>query len=302
MQRKGLELLLRVLGKLPWACWNVVAFFLFLLLFRILRYRRKVVFDNLTKSFPHKSTGEIQRIEIAFYRHLCDLMIETLRSFGFTKKEVEKAVVIRENQYAKSIKEDELNTIFVFGHYHNWEFAGQSCGLFFTEKYKQNVVGFFKTIRNKTVEELMNHNRTRFGGQIFSDRQPRAVIKILQEKNKTLLGMVADQTPPGKEQMYLLNFLGRPTPFFTGPGWIAAAAGLAVYYGRVNKIARHQYEIIPELLYKPNPDHSRQDVIRIVTEAYAAKLEAQILEHPEFWLWSHRRWKYAPGELSQQTH
>lgn len=299
MQRKSFEFLLKSLAKLPWACWDMLASFLYLLLFNVLRYRRQVVFENLSKSFPHFSQQEIHKIEKAFYRHLCDLIIETLRSFGFTKKDVEKSIVIRENECTESIRENNLNTILVFGHYHNWELVSQCCGLFFTEKFKQNVIGFFKTIRNKTVEEMMNHNRTRFGGHMFSDRQPRAVIKILQGKNKTLLGMVADQTPPGKEQMFLLNFLGRPTPFFTGPGWIAAAAGLAVYYGRINKIGRHQYEIIPELIYKPNPDHSRQDVIRIVTEIYAEKLEAQILEHPEFWLWSHRRWKYLPSDLPQ---
>jgi Kdo2-lipid IVA lauroyltransferase/acyltransferase len=290
-----LSILLKGLGKLPWIFWNGVGSGLYFLLATVLRYRYVVITDNLEKSFPNKNPQQIDLLRKAFYRHLCDLMIETIRSFSFTQKEVEDSVIIRENDCIRGIISGSENAILLFGHYHNWEYITQICGIYFSRKNHQKTIGFFKTIRNKTVEELLNSNRTRFGGEMFSDKQPKSVIKLLQGKEKIILGMVADQTPPGREQMFLLDFLGRPTPFFTGPGWIAAAAKVPVYYGRVNRLNRHQYEVIPELLYLPDSTDSRQEVIRKVTEMYALKLEEQIKEHPEFWLWSHRRWKYAPN-------
>jgi KDO2-lipid IV(A) lauroyltransferase len=297
MLRWFLNILLKGLGKLPWIFWNGVGSVLYFLLAVVLRYRYSVVTDNLEKSFPEKNSQQIYDLRKAFYLHLCDLMIETIRSFGFTQKQVEHSVIFRENECTQSILSGSENAILLFGHYHNWEYITQSCGVFFTQTKNQKMIGFFKTIRNKTVEALLNANRTRFGGEMFSDKQPRAVVKLLQGDQKIILGMVADQTPPGREQMYLLEFLGRSTPFFTGPGWIAAAAKVPVYYGRMNKLKRHQYEIVPELLYCPDPNHSRQEIIQKVTESYAHKLEAQIRDRPEFWLWSHRRWKYAPSSF-----
>jgi KDO2-lipid IV(A) lauroyltransferase len=290
-----LSILLKGLGKLPWIFWNALGSGLYFLLAIVLRYRYSVITDNLEKSFPEKNSQQIQALRKAFYHHLCDLMVETIRSFGFTQNQVEHSVVIRENKWTQAIISGPENAILLFGHYHNWEYITQSCGVFFTNKNQQKMVGFFKTIRNKTVEELLNANRTRFGGEMYSDKQPRTVIKLLQGNEKILLGMVADQTPPGRDQMYLLEFLGRSTPFFTGPGWIAAAARVPVYYGRMNRLKRHHYEIVPELLYYPDSNHSRQEIIQMVTEGYAHKLEDQIKERPEFWLWSHRRWKYAPS-------
>ena len=289
-----LSLILRWLGKLPWFFWDGVGKVLYFFLVVLLRYRQAVILENLQKAFPEKRKDEIRLIQIQFYKHLCNLMIETLKSFGFSRQEVKKAIRIVENDATREILNRDSNAILLFGHYHNWEFITQGCGVYFTGEKQQHMIGFYKTIRNKTVESLMNTNRTRFGGDMFSDRQPRPVIKILTGKNKTLLGMVADQTPPGRDQMFVIEFLGRPTPFFTGPGWIAAAARVPVYYGRMVQTGSHQYKIIPEKLFEPDPTLSKEEIIQAITLAYARKLEAQIREFPQFWLWSHRRWKYLP--------
>lgn len=293
-----LELLLWIPAQFPWFCWDLLARVIVFFLKDIFRYRQKVIQENIDSCFPEISSEDRVRICSAFYRHLANLMVETLRSFGFPPRQVALSIQIEENEALKDILTSPRNAILVFGHYHNWEWITQGCGLFFTRAHRQHMVGFFKTIRNKTVETLMNRNRTRMGGAMYSDKQPRAVIRLLQGKEKVLLGMVADQTPPGREQMFMVRFLGRETPFFTGPGWIAAASGVPVYYGKMEKTGRHQYRIVPELLYSPEEGIPRAAIIETITLRYAARLEAQIREAPEYWLWSHRRWKYAPSARS----
>lgn len=289
-----LELLLVLPARLPWACWDFLSRIISFSLEKIFRYRQKVIRDNIDSCFPEKSPEERARIYSAFYLHLANLLVETLRSFGFTPRQVARSIQIEENRALNEILTSSQNAILVFGHYHNWEWITLGCGLFFTRTHRQHMIGFYKTIRNKTVETLMNRNRTRMGGAMYSDKQPRAVIRLLQGKEKVLLGMVADQTPPGREQMFMVRFLGRETPFFTGPGWIAAVSGVPVYYGKMEKTGRHQYRIIPELLYSPDEGIPRAEIMETITLRYAARLEAQIREAPEYWLWSHRRWKYAP--------
>ena len=51
----------------------------FVILYHLARYRRKVVRDNMVKSFPEKTPKEIKAIEKRFYHNFCDLFAETLK-------------------------------------------------------------------------------------------------------------------------------------------------------------------------------------------------------------------------------
>lgn len=284
--------LYRFMGVLPWAWIDVLSGLIYQVLYHLLKYRKNVVEDNLKRCFPEWSVEKRAAIMREFYRHFCDLMLETLKSKSLNEKTILKHARIIDNETSREMLASPDHAIILFGHYHNWEWLTMACGHFFNLQHQQRVIGFFKTMRDKTVEKIMNDQRTAFGGEMYSDQQPLRVVRLLKGKDKIVLGTVADQTPPGKDQMFMLDFLNTPTPFFTGPGWIAASTGAQVYYGRLRKPRRHQYEIEFEPLYKNVPGADKNKVIEEITRMYARKLEQQIREYPQYWLWSHRRWKY----------
>jgi Kdo2-lipid IVA lauroyltransferase/acyltransferase len=294
MKSFALRTTFRILSALPWPVLNGISSFCFFVLYFIVGYRKKVVADNLKRCFPDWSDTQLEEVMEKFYRHFCDLFIEVIKSGSFTSQNIRMHIRFDENEHLHHILSKGQKAILLFGHYHNWEWITQLCGWYFRQQHNKDIIGFFKTMRDPEVQQFMNGMRTRFGGELFSDKHPLSVLKRLKGGENVVLGTVADQTPPGREQMYMLNFLGTPTPFFTGPGWLAAAAQVPVYFGKWTKTGRHQYAITLEPIYLPEsePNLIKEDIIKNITIQYASKLEAQIREAPEYWLWSHRRWKY----------
>jgi KDO2-lipid IV(A) lauroyltransferase len=279
---------------MPWSILNGISFLCYLILYHLIGYRKRIVSENLKRCFPEWDDKQHTQVMKGFYQHFCDMFIEIIKSGSFKSNTVNQHIRFEENQHLNTILQEGNKAILLFGHYHNWEWITQLCGWYFHQQKGKDIIGFFKTMRDQDVQHFMNTLRTQFGGELFSDKHPLSVLKRLKSGKNVILGTVADQTPPGRELMYMLNFLGTPTPFFTGPGWLAAAAQVPVYFGKWSKTARHQYHITLEPIYLPeaNPYLTKDEIIQHITQTYATMLESQIREAPEFWLWSHRRWKY----------
>jgi len=294
MKRFLLQALFSLLSRLPWSVLQLISALLYFFLYSLLGYRKKVVEENLMRCFPEWDSEKRNDIIRKFYRHFCDLFIQVIKSYNFRGLTLDKHIQFEENEALKQILDPQGKSILLFGHYQNWEWITQACGLFFLKKHGRPIMGFYKTIKDKQVELFINQLRTRYGGEMYSDKKPMMVFKRLRQAEPVILGTVADQTPPGREQMFMVSFLNTPTPFFTGPGWLAANSGVAVYYGRWIKLKRHQYKICFEPLYIPNPemDTDKNAIMESIILQYAEKLEQQIREAPEYWLWTHRRWKY----------
>lgn len=273
-----------LVSLLPFPLLYLVSDGVCFLMFRVFRYRKKVVFANLRNSFPGKSEEEIQKIGEEFYSYLIDLMLETFKTLTITRKTALKRCAFDDQakELLESYGRQKKSIIIVMGHYGNWEWAGSSFSMVFN--YPLYVI--YHPLRNKYFNGLIYRMRTRFGTRLIAMRDTfKEMVARRNEMNAT--AFIADQTPP-PENAYWTTFLHQETPVFWGTEKIAQKLNYPVVYVTVKRIKRGYYRIFTEELF----NDPKSTLTGEISEAHTRKLERDILAHPEIWLWSHRRWKH----------
>lgn len=275
---------LYLISILPFPLFYMVSDGVYFLLYRVIGYRKKVVYENLKNSFPEKTHEELKLIEKKFYHYLCDLFLETLKTLTISKKQAIKRCAFNENTKAifKELYDQKKSCIVVMGHFGNWEWAGNSFSLI----NPQQLYVIYHPLSNKNFDKLMYNMRSRFGTKLYAMKDTmREMIKNRHEINAT--AFIADQTP-APESAYWTTFLNQDTPVFWGTEKIAQKLNFPVVYVTVNRVKRGYYEVNTEYLAM-EPKNTKEGEI---SELHTKKLEKDIKAQPEVWLWSHRRWKH----------
>lgn len=258
--------------------------FFYLVMYYMAGYRRKVVATNLRNAFPEKSEAERIQIERRFYRHLCDLFVETLKITHMSPGQISRRFTVINLSGVERLYSEGKNLIALTSHYNNWEWFS---AVPLVIPYR--VLSVYKPLTNKYFDEFTLHLRTKYG-MLLSPMQNilRDLIKFRNEKILTISGFISDQTPPPDEHAYWTTFLNQETGFFRGAEKLAVKYDMPVIFVNTTKIKRGYYEVAFEII----TDHPAKEAPNFVTARYAEMLEAVIREKPEYWLWSHRRWKY----------
>lgn len=280
--------ILKFTAKLPfWFIWRIadVSYFL---VYYVIRYRRKVVMNNLRNSFPEKSPKEIRRIAKKFYRHLSDLGLETVKFSQMTEEEMKERVVLHDENLFEDYYQAGKSYILLGMHYNNWEWC-----LYLQRYLKSTFYVVYNPVReNKILERFILDARERFGAvSVVVNHSVRTALNFNQADDSRTLILMADQTPPANSQMWT-NFLNQETAFFAGPMKIAKKTNLPVCFHYARKTGRGRYEVFPMKLVE-NPAEMKAEEILM---AYIREIEKIIRKEPEYWLWSHRRWKHKRPE------
>jgi KDO2-lipid IV(A) lauroyltransferase len=261
-------------------------------------YRRTVVIRNLSNAFPEKSALEIKSIASEYYRYLCDVVVESLKATKMSEQESKMRCRFRAADWLDRLYKEQRSIILVTGHYGNWEW-GSACFALNTE-FKLGVI--YRPLANKHFDKLVARMRGRFGTKIIP--QTRTLREMAADRQVvTATAFVADQSAP-RDHAYWTTFLNQDTSIYTGPEKLAIKFNYPVVYVNTYRMRRGYYELVPELLCA-NPSETREGEI---SEAFARRLEKDIVASPVTWLWSHKRWKHqrpdtrkAPGIVSPQT-
>ncbi len=260
-----------------------VADFLALFACYVLRYRRKVVLQNLGRSFPEKSPAEIQGIARHFYFNLADVLVETLKTLTISKKSFNKHFLITNPEVFQQHL-DQGRSIIGFGsHLCNWEWLLTGCRAHF----KEPMMGVYQPLASPAAEKFMLKIRSRFGeGPVPMQHTLREIMR--RRHIPSAWGLIADQVPMRKSEKYWTQFLNQDTAFYNGPARIAQKTGHAPVFAHLKRVRRGYYELTFTDLGKfDTPANTFA-----VTEAYARALEEAIRQSPSDWLWSHKRWKH----------
>jgi Kdo2-lipid IVA lauroyltransferase/acyltransferase len=269
---------------LPLSVLYIFSDLLYLVLYHIVCYRRKVVAENLKNSFPEKSEEELKMIEKKFYRHLADLIIETFKVDHLSKAEQQRRFTYSNLELIERLKKDKRDIIAVLGHYNNWEF---STLLPLYLKYK--IIIIFKPLQNKYFNGFINKQRSKYGIVLTPTSQViREILNYRKQNINTVSVFISDQIPAKGDIRYWTKFLNQDTAVFTGAGKIAAKYDMAVVYFHIKKVKRGYYNLDIELLHEHTAGLSEDQI----TETHVRRLEEIIREKPEYWIWSHRRWKH----------
>ncbi len=275
--------LLRLISVLPNFLFYGFSNVMFFLLFYLIGYRRDVVQKNLQLTFPNSSKEERSRIEKVFYRHLCDLFLEMVKTMNMTSDEVKKRYDIQNIEILRAI-EKKKSVLILCTHYANWEWNTSINNYINAKGY-----AVYQKIGNVYFDKLIKRIRSKWNTTPIEQKNTVKTV-IYNEKNKIrgAYGMVSDQSPMASRANYWSQFMGIKVPIFNGAEVLARKLDLAVVFLKVSKVKRGYYQAE----FIPITEHGKSTKEHEITEKFLRLAEQQIKEQPEYYLWTHRRWKH----------
>lgn len=276
---RGLQTLI---GFIPFRLLYVFSDIFSFIIQYIVRYRRKTVSRNLKRAFPNKSEKEIKRISRAFYINLCDIALESIKGYSLPFDQISKRYRCLNPEVANEYFDKGQGVIFALSHYANWEWGTQVANYVFLHEN----ISFYKPLSNKYIDKYICKLREAKGMILCSIYQTKFIFRSENYIPRAYF-LVGDQSPSSKNHTYWINFLNQETDCLLGIERYAKMYNLPVIYLDIQRIERGRYTIILELL-NDNPKETYKGEI---TQKYMSMLEKAIINKPENWLWSHRRWK-----------
>jgi len=282
-----LSFFVRFLSYIPFGILYFLSDCMFYVVYYLIRYRRHIVRKNLTESFPEKSEQEIKKIEKQFYHFFTDNVLESCKLTTISKEEMRRRMRFVNMEDVNAVLRDGKSVSLYLGHYANWEWIS-SIPL----HMEKGVVGaqIYHKLRNEKMDRLILRNRERMGAVCVEMRKTARYINELVKDNKiSLTGYIADQSPKKREAHHFINFLNHTVPVLVGTEKITKHYGFDAWFISIERIKRGNYEVKFVRMHenpKSLPDFE-------LTSIYFQMLEQEIRKHPELYLWTHRRFKYA---------
>lgn len=262
----------------------LIRYIVYFVVYRLVGYRLKVVRDNLAACFPQKSERDRRDIERRFYHHLADIAVEFVINLFASPSYIKRHYRIVNRQLVDRYYENGHTVILASAHYGNWEYMVSSLGM----QMLHHGIGVGKPLDDRGTASYITRRRTRYGTQVVDQTDVRQHVAFFDKYHvPCALMMLGDQSPSNPHKSYWTNFLGRDTAFLYGAEYFARKYNYPVLYYTVSRTRRGYYEVTFSQLCE-HPDEVPQYSI---VEQYVRRLEREIENRPEFWLWSHRRWK-----------
>lgn len=282
-----LSFFLKLLSYIPFRILYIISDVLYYFVYYVFRYRRHIVRKNLSESFPQKSEHEIKKIEKDFYSFFTDNILESLKMFTISQKEIVRRMKFTNIEEINEVTRKGKSISLYLGHYANWEWV--SSIPLHTDK---DVVGaqIYHKLSNKNMDRLMKYIRERMGAVcVDMHKTARYVTEMAADNKVCIIGFIADQSPRKKDSRYFLRFLNHKTPVLTGTEKITKHYDFEAWFLEVNRVKRGYYEAKFVKMHenpKSLPDFD-------LTSIYYNMLEKCIMTHPELYLWSHNRFRHA---------
>ncbi len=277
--------LLWCVSFLPLRVMYVITDILYLILYYVIRYRRKVVLDNLRNAFPEKTESEREHIAQRYYRHLCDTFAEFYKLWHISEKEIKKRCVMVNIEIPHRYFQEGRSVIACSGHYGNWEM------MFSYKLWEKDIelVPIYKPIRNKVFDRMTYQIRSHFGAHPLAKIDTlRVMLQNQKDGVVAMTGFIGDQTPNKMNLNFWMKFLNQDTPVLEGTEKIARKLNQPVIFVNMRKVKRGYYHAE---FYDLCPDPQALEPGEL-TRMHTRMLEHFIRECPEYWLWSHKRWKH----------
>lgn len=272
-----------LISILPYRLFYLFSDGVFFMVYRVVGYRKKVVWNNLKLVFPEKDEVELKHIQRSFYHHMCDMFLEMVKAMSLSKEEVKKRYDVVNIGFLQEILRDK-SVLALCAHYGNWEWNVSINNYVNAEGY-----AVYQKIGNPYFDSLVRRIRSKWNTiPITTNETPRTVISNERNGVRAIYGMVSDQSPQIHRSNYWSEFMGVKVPIYNGAEVLARKLDVAVVFIKVSKVKRgyYQAEFIPITLAGMKTGKNE------ITEQFLRLSEKQIREKPEYYLWTHKRWKH----------
>ena len=280
------------LSILPFPVLYFISDIIYGLMFYCFGYRKKVVFQNLKNSFPEMTDAERKRIAKRFYHHLCDLIVESIKIFTISEKQIKKRFVATNPEVVTPFYEAGKSFVMVGGHYNNWELFAVAV----SDHMQHDMIAIYKELKNKFFDRKMKKTRGRYGLRMVPTYKVGETFRAKHEKPVSII-FGSDQSPSKAKNAYWMEFLNQETGVLYGAEKYSREFDMPAVYGGITKLKRGHYQIT----YKVIEANSAESEYGSITEKHTRLLEEDIRRAPEFWLWTHKRWKRKKPEDARNT-
>jgi KDO2-lipid IV(A) lauroyltransferase len=267
---------------LPYPILYFLSDITYLIIYKVIGYRKEVVFTNLKNSFPDKEKQELKKIMNDFYRHLCDVIMESLKGFTISEKQLRKRLIIKNPEFSNHFANKGQSIIFVGGHYNNWEICAQAFAMYSDHK----CIGIYKPLSNPFLNDKIYTSRSKYGMSLVSMKQTKKYFNNDEKAKAIVFG--SDQNPSNPKRAHWVQFLNQDTAVLFGVEKYAKEYDWPVIYVSISKAKRGHYEVEYSLI----TDKPSKQPYGEITEDFTKRLEQDIINQPQYWLWSHKRWKH----------
>ena len=276
--------ILWLISILPFRLLYGLSDVLWLFLYKIFGYRKSTVKENLRLVFPEKSEKEISKITSQFYHHLCDMILEAIKSMTISEKELKKRYKFTNIELINNLEEKQRSIILMCGHYGSWEW------IFIMQKYI-NYKGYaiYKRLANKHFDKLVKRIRAKFDTHLITTKETFNILSECKKRGElTINGFASDQSPKATKAFHWNEFMGIKVPMYTGAETLAKKLDMAVVFFGVKRIKRGYYQTSFKTITENPNDYKDYEI----TDMFFRLVEEQILEAPQYYLWTHKRWKH----------
>ena len=256
-------------------------------LYHVVRYRRKVVEKQLADAFPEKTDAERRHIARTFYRHLADMILESVKTFTLPEHEVLARARCLNPELANAYAAAGRQVLAVAGHHQNFEWLALAAARLVNHR----PVAVYKPLHNKFFDEKIRQSRSRLGLRLVPMQEVKNFLRNTSELYAVILAF--DQAPANPRRGYWMRFLNQDTPVLYGAERNAREFDLPVVFAHTYREGRGRYAFSLEVV----TEHPSQTETGFITEKITRLLEADIRRDPAYWLWSHRRWKHPRPEV-----
>lgn len=237
---------------------------------------------NLKHSFPEKNNKEIRKLARRYYRHLTDMLAEGVKNLTYKEHQLKERIYCENPEILEEFYRQKRSVLLVSGHYNNWELMIAGQNLLFSHQ----AVGIGMPLSNGFWDKKFTERRSRFGMRVIHAKNVKEKFEEYRfEPTATLI--LADQSPGDSLKAYWTKFLHRDTAVQFGTEYFAHLYQYPVVFFWLEKVKRGTYKINLELI----SEFPQNEPYGYITESHTKKLEKIINENPEYWIWTHKRWK-----------
>ena len=282
--------LLYIISLMPFWVLYGIADFIFVLVYYVVRYRRKIVAKNMRESFPELSDKELKKIARKFYRNFADYIVETIKLNHISDEEIKRRMVFKNMDVIDRLFDEKQSITAYFSHCGNWEWV-PSITLWSRHTTGKDVefCQVYRPLKNKWYDEYMLRLRSRFNSLSFKKKTVlRDLLLLRRREMPSITGFMSDQKPSKGDESHIVKFLNHPSAVITGTEQVARKLDMAVVYFDMHKLSRGYYELEVKLI----TDNTSTMEPMAITDAYVKLLEETIKRNPSIWLWTHNRWKH----------
>ena len=277
---------LRLLACLPFSLLYGLSNGIAFLLERVVKYRHEVTYNNLHRSFPEKSEQELLTLMHRYYRHMGDLIVETIKLLHISDRQMKEHVTVRGGELVERLAADGRPVICFLGHYGNWEWVQE-----ISHYYRRPALNaeIYRPVKDPVSDTIMKTIRSRFDTTPIPQKQAvRTLLKMNQEGQQFIVGFIADQRPNSLNLHHWTWFLNQDTAYATGGEEIGTHLKAHFVYLDIEKPSRGHYTMT---LHEMKPDEQDQEPYPY-TRLFLKLMEQTIRRDPAYWLWSHNRWEF----------